>query len=408
MKLNPQFASLRRFAGLAMGLFLSLGVAAQNLVPNPDFEQLIDPEERKEKDFRAYGMVKDFSMDWGAATESLPDLYLDIDESCKKPGKVTAPCNDYGYQETKNGVLYAGFRAYSKSPKLKRSYLQVKLTEKLQKNQQYCVSFDLSLADLSRYAVPDIGLLFSDRKIEQGGMNPIIQKPSVMDPDNKVHQYSEGWDDVCGIYTADGSEQYIIIGCFVGDASIEAEKVRRPQAPGSCSNCYNEQPQQAHAYYYVDNVVVEPIQAKSQCKCAADGKRNMEVVYVHNSTLEEDATAREKVEDAGVYYAFLKRLPIDVGEQTLAQVAKILQTNKGMKLDIVGHCDNEEFQEGKVNVRYKDVGRKRAELVKRKLVDMGIAEDRLTVVARENTDPASTRDTDMARAQNRRVSFIVR
>ena len=43
-----------------MGLFLSLGVAAQNLVPNPDFEQLIDPEERKEKDFRAYGMVKDF------------------------------------------------------------------------------------------------------------------------------------------------------------------------------------------------------------------------------------------------------------------------------------------------------------------------------------------------------------
>lgn len=408
MKLNSMTASVRRVAGMAIGCLLALGVSAQNLVPNPDFEQLIDPEERKEKDFRAYGMVKDFSMDWSGATESDPDLYLNIDESCKKPGKVTAPCNDYGFQETKDGVLYAGFRAYSKSPKLKRSYLQVKLTEKLVKNQQYCVSFDLSLADLSRYAVPDIGLLFSDRKIEQAGMNPIIQKPSVMHPENKVHQYSEGWDDVCGIYTADGTEQYIIIGCFVGDASIEAEKVRRPQSPSACSTCYNEQPQQAHAYYYVDNVVVEGIQAKSQCKCAQAGKRNMEIVYVHNSSLDADATAKERVEDAGIYYPFLKRMPDAVGDATLAEVVKILQANKGMKLDIMGHCDNDEFTEGKINVRYKDIGRKRAELVKRKLEDMGIAEGRLAVVARENEDPASTRDTEIARSQNRRVSFVVR
>ena len=117
MKLNSMTASVRRVAGMAIGCLLALGVSAQNLVPNPDFEQLIDPEERKEKDFRAYGMVKDFSMDWSGATESDPDLYLNIDESCKKPGKVTAPCNDYGFQETKDGVLYACLLYTSPSPR---------------------------------------------------------------------------------------------------------------------------------------------------------------------------------------------------------------------------------------------------------------------------------------------------
>ena len=87
----------------------------------------------------------------------------------EKASKVTAPCNDYGFYAK---GFYAGFRAYSKSPKLKRSYLQVQLTEKLENNQMYCVSFDLSLADLSRYAVPDIGAIFSDRKIERGGTAP--------------------------------------------------------------------------------------------------------------------------------------------------------------------------------------------------------------------------------------------
>ena len=45
--------------------------------------------------------------------------------------------------------------------------------------------------------------------------------------------------------------------------------------------------------------------------------------------------------------------------------------------------------------------------MKRLLEAEGISPDRLTVVARENTDPASTRDSEIARAQNRRVTFMV-
>ena len=37
----------------------------------------------------------------------------------------------------------------------------------------------------------------------------------------------------------------------------------------------------------------------------------------------------------------------------------------------------------------------------------GISADRITVTGRENSDPASTRDSEIARAQNRRVTFSV-
>jgi flagellar motor protein MotB len=39
------------------------------------------------------------------------------------------------------------------------------------------------------------------------------------------------------------------------------------------------------------------------------------------------------------------------------------------------------------------------------LIEAGVPADRFVVEARENEDPASTRDTDISRAQNRRVTF---
>jgi outer membrane protein OmpA-like peptidoglycan-associated protein len=114
------------------------------------------------------------------------------------------------------------------------------------------------------------------------------------------------------------------------------------------------------------------------------------------------------VEDAGIYYAFLKRMPTTAGKNTVAEIVSLLNENPGMKLEILGHCDDDEFNEGKINVRYKGIGKKRADQVKRLLETAGIAPDRLTVSGRENTDPASTRDSEIARAQNRRVTFLVK
>lgn len=398
MIFNIESARMARLGMVVVTALTLQGLQAQNLVPNASFEQVA--EETREKDIKTFGLVNTVTMEWSGATDVSPDLFM-IRE---KESKVTAPCNDYGYQDPQDGEFYAGFRAYSKSPKLKRSYLQVKLTEKLEENQMYCVSFDLSLADLSRYAVPDIGALLSDRKIERGGTSPIVQKPDVQHKSNKTMLYMDGWETVCGTFTGTGEEEYLIIGCFGGDASIDEEKVKRPMG----NDCFSGKAQQPQAYYYVENVKVEAITALSQCKCGAADERDMDLVYGSSSNLPDDATAKQRVEDAGIYYAFLKRMPTTAGKNTISEVVTLLNDNPGMNLEIVGHCDDDEFLEGKINVRYKDIGKKRAGQVKRLLEAAGVDPTRLTVTGRENTDPASTRDSEIARAQNRRVTFLVK
>ena len=100
-------------------------------------------------------------------------------------------------------------------------------------------------------------------------------------------------------------------------------------------------------------------------------------------------------------------MPTTAGKNTIASIVTLLNDNPSMNLDIVGHCDDDEFNEGKINVRYKDIGNKRAGQVKRLLEAAGV-DPALTVTGRENTDPASTRDSEIARAQNRRVTFLVK
>ena len=74
----------------------------------------------------------------------------------------------------------------------------------------------------------------------------------------------------------------------------------------------------------------------------------------------------------------------------------------------MGHCDNDEVSEGKINPRFANMGNKRAEQVKRYLTSQGVAEGSIAVTGLENTDPASTKATDLARAKNRRVTFRIK
>ena len=106
-----------------------------------------------------------------------------------------------------------------------------------------------------------------------------------------------------------------------------------------------------------------------------------------------------------VYYAFVKRAFTEDGKSGLDRLARIMKGHPGWSLEIMGHCDNDEVSEGKINPRFADMGRKRAEQVKRYLVSQGVAEGQLSVMGVENADPASTKGTELARAKNRRVTF---
>ena len=360
-----------------------------NLVPNSGFE------DTNIKKLRSYGQMEEVSKDWFSATEVPADIYGDG----AKGDKIAIPTNDYGTQEPAAGLCYAGFRAYSKDPRMQRSYLEVQLPQMLDRDVMYCVSFDISLADLSRYAVNDIGVVVSDRKVEQPNLGDMILQPDVQQKTNKVFQYTEGWEKFCGTFVGTGQEEYIVIGCFGSRSDMTIEKVKRPVGLTG--------PQLSHAYYFIDNVEIIEIQAKSQCVCSAVEERDMDLVYGSSSVQDEDMTDAEKINSSAIYYAFLKRTPTGSGKQTVADIATILKANPGMTINIVGHCDDDEASEGKINARYKMIGKNRGDQIRRMLEAEGVPASQFSVSDIGAQDPANSRDTDISRAQNRRVTFEV-
>ena len=360
-----------------------------NLVPNGSFEN------GDIKKLKAYGQLEEMTTDWFPYTDAPLDLFsMDV-----KSEKVAVPANSYGYEDPADGYRYAGFRAHTKSPKLSRTYFQVRLLENLEANQLYCVSFDISLSDLSKYAVNGIGAYFSDRKETQPNLGIVDRDPQVLHKADKVMQLMEGWETVCGTVLGTGQEEYMTIGCFNGSKDLEEIKVKKPKSIMGT--------QEMQAYYYLDNVKIVPVDAKSQCNCSRSSSTAPDLVY-GGPTLGTDLPDREVVERSTVYYAFVKRTFTEGGKNDLDRIAAIMNKNASWTLEVMGHCDNDEVSEGKVNPRFAEMGRKRAEQVKRYLTSQGVSEGRISVVGLENADPASTKATDLARAKNRRVTFRIK
>jgi outer membrane protein OmpA-like peptidoglycan-associated protein len=360
-----------------------------NLVKNPSFEE-VDFKRLKNP-----GMFAELQADWYPANLTPLDVFA--------PGvknlKISVPSNMYGMQEASEGQSYIGFRAYSKDPKLTRSYVETQLTEKLAANQMYCVQFDISLSDLSRFSVNGIGASFSDRKVVQNNTAAMPRERAVMHATDKVMDVMDVWETVCGTYIARGNESYLIIGGFKGDSEVQVGKPKKPASvPGVQKN---------EAYYYLDNVRVFAVEAKSQCGCGKAEEPRTDLVYGSSVVMSDNMTPEEIVGVSAVYFAYLKRAGTSAGDETVAKVAAILKANPSWKLRLVGHCDDDEFNEGKVNARYRELGQKRAEQIQSQFVAAGIDASRLIIETKENADPASTRDTDISRAQNRRVIFQI-
>lgn len=359
-----------------------------NLVPNGSFET------GDVKRLKNYGQLEEITTDWFSYT----DAPLDLFSTDVKSEKVLVPGNVYGYEDPSDGNRYAGFRAHTKSPKLARTYFQVRLAETLEANQMYCVSFDISLSDLSKYAVNGIGAYFSDRKETQPNLGIVARDPQVKHRSDKVMQLMEGWETICGTYLGTGNEEYMTIGGFNGSQDIEEVKVKKPRSMMGT--------QQLQAYYYLDNVSLVPIDAKSQCNCSKSSSTAPDLVY-GGAPVPSDLSDRDAIARLSVYYAFVKRTFTEDGKAALDRLAGILKAHSDWTVEVLGHCDNDELAEGKINPRFADTGRKRAEQVKRYLTSQGVGEAQLTVKGVENNDPASTKDSELARAKNRRVTFRI-
>jgi outer membrane protein OmpA-like peptidoglycan-associated protein len=359
---------------------------SDEMVVNGSFEQF----DGKLKKYGHFNFVKD----WSTATQVPANLFSKSAEGTV----VGAPRNAFGEQEP-IGDTYAGIVAYSYRNSEPRSYLTTRMTTDMVEKQMYCLKFKISLAELSKYAVNNVGIYFSKHVVDLQTDNSIIQKDVYTAGRNEVIDKMDGWYYYCKIVQGKGFERYLTIGNFSTDETTTANKVKRPSG-------FTEV-QKNIAYYYIDDVSVKKIQYPGECDCSDGSVPESKIVYSKSMANTGNLTLSEQVENSTIYFYQFKPEVTSTFHRDLDNLVKILNENKLVKLRIISHVDNEEFAMGQENPRLTSLCNDRAIEVVKYLQEKGIERGRLITEVKENTQPDSEMNTPLSLAKNRRVEFRI-
>lgn len=167
-----------------------------NLVPNGSFEEV----EGKLKRLGSIEMAKG----WKSPTAAKADL---LSETVAN-SPISAPRSQFGDQSALKGTNYAGLRWWSYQNKAPRTYLQAKLKKVLKKGQKYCVRYYVSLSDLSKYSSNELGVFMSKMLVNKDDNMSLTYNAQVPNLRTEIYGDQFGWKGVCGVYEAQGDEQY--------------------------------------------------------------------------------------------------------------------------------------------------------------------------------------------------------
>lgn len=360
----------------------------ENLVPNGSFEEFEDGLRRKEQFELAKG--------WDNPTGAKSELYArDV-----RSRYIAIPDNMYGSAEPADGDGYAGLITYAYRGKLTRSYIQAQLKRPLEERGLYCVKFKASLAERSRYASNNLSAsLDKSAPSSKSAVNLSASSPIYSDYNDLVDD-RDGWWEFCTLYRAAGKEKYITIGNFETDDRTKTLKMDLPEK-------YEEDGQIAAAYYFIDDVKVEPVKPGESCNCASDRIPESKVIFSGSPQLTDEMSPAEKIAEIDVYFYQYQAEVVSAAERTIDKVVDILVDNPGLTVTITGHTDNEEAALAEDEVTLRSLAMKRANLVKAYMAASGIDDTRLTVQSMDNKAPVAKMSTPISLAKNRRVEFEV-
>jgi hypothetical protein len=228
-----------RITVCAIVLGICFNTGAQNLVPNPSFEEFDDcpflPGQIEEANgwFNLYGSC---------------DYY----HECGSNG-FSIPINRVGGGYARTGLAYGQFSAWSKVIENGREFMGVELLDSLSQGVPYRVTCYLSLMDSVNYAARNVGAHLSAQPHAQNlttllSLEPLISYEEANFLDDKLR-----WMEVSGTFTAQGGERYLAIGNFDDDANTDTISVPNGGNPNSNPPGYWDA-----AGYFIDDVSVVP------------------------------------------------------------------------------------------------------------------------------------------------------
>jgi outer membrane protein OmpA-like peptidoglycan-associated protein len=351
---------------------IPLFVFSQNMIQNPGFETYNECP-------RHLGNLHQDVADWTTPTSGTTDYF----HMCSF--HMGTPENFNGVQRTVEGEGYAGFYAYA--PDDYREYLQVPLKSPLKAGAVYRLSFYVSLAERSDYAIRDFGILFSSEPLEIDTKKNISKAKRFAIADN-AYNYLEtpaddflsdtsDWSRIETRFEAEGTERYMILGNFRTNRETRTTKTGRSSNKG--------------AYYYIDKVALleqKPAMAIAHAPAGRPASEyQLDSLQVFRSLLFEFDT-----------YSLSHP-----GREELRMLYEFLNQDAELRLELAGHTD------GKGRAEYnKELSEKRCLVVAQYLEDLGIPSGRIQWEGYGSSRPVAPNDTEAGRSQNRRVEFLIR
>ena len=221
---------------------LAFRIEAQNLVPNPGFEEYKELPNNSaqfnklEYWFNPAGDVPAHS-DYGT-----PDFFH------KKGGMAARlPNTRMGKVQAMRGSGIAGLILYNKNRDHLvdfREYMCVELSQPLEEGKEYQVELHYSTGISNQYgklASSDLQVAFSEEEPKQEGNKPLRLKPCYATSDLKV---SADWEKISFTFVADRNHRFLVIGNFKRDKDTRIKEVHQEEDADDC------------AYYFIDEVSV--------------------------------------------------------------------------------------------------------------------------------------------------------
>jgi len=347
--------------------FISAVVFSQNLIKNAGFEDYIECP-------NTLGTFSKNVKSWSSPTSGTTDYF----NTCSKV--MSAPENFNGIQYTKEGNAYAGLYFYA--PGDYREYIQVTLKQKLRAEKKYQLSFYISLAEDSDFAVKDFGIVCSYKPISLKTKKELSKGRLYSFKGNRFHSFEinhpkfnedkTNWLKVTTSFIAKGYEKYLIIGNLRNNKLTRKVQTRRKETKKG-------------AYYYIDKVSL-----------------------IREGSIEE--INEEEVLELDIKHNF-KSVLFEFDAYTLNQNAEreikklhdYLQSHQEITITIIGHTDNMGS-----DAYNKRLSTKRAKSIVDYLVALGLSTERIIYKGYGSKEPRATNTTDAGRKENRRVQFILK
>lgn len=212
---------------------------AQNLVPNPSFENKITcPYD--------YSQVRNFCTDWHRYTSGTPDFF---DTCTTVLWRVDIPENSFGYQHAVGGAyagIYSGLWLEDpiNSSRAGEEYLATQISP-LQVGRFYEVSISVSLANRAGQGSDGLGVYFYRDNVDSLMSSHTVPWKGQVDYSRYgVIMDTTKWVRLKGYLLADSAYGHVVIGQLKDSTKIKMQKL---QGGGALAN---------RSYYYIDSVVV--------------------------------------------------------------------------------------------------------------------------------------------------------